>query len=129
MAETILLNCASKGLASCSAYAQAGAGALYRRTDVLGPHRPNLYARGDKTRVYFFTKDELAEMFSPSSKNAEHRFETINLGVDRRLLMNRKRQLKMYRIWMQGIFRKPGGEAVQSGTADDSAASAEKVQA
>ncbi|KXN90683.1 tRNA(Thr) (cytosine(32)-N(3))-methyltransferase [Leucoagaricus sp. SymC.cos] len=28
------------------------------------------------------------------------------LGVDRRLLVNRKRQLKMYRIWMQGQFRK-----------------------
>ena len=28
------------------------------------------------------------------------------LGVDRRLLVNRKRQLKMYRVWMQGKFRR-----------------------
>jgi tRNAThr (cytosine32-N3)-methyltransferase len=28
------------------------------------------------------------------------------LGVDRRLIVNRKRQLKMYRVWMQGRFRK-----------------------
>jgi tRNAThr (cytosine32-N3)-methyltransferase len=69
--------------------------------------RPNLYARGDKTRVYFFEKDELAEMFSPNHPDAPHRFETAHLGVDRRLLMNRKRKLKMYRIWMQGIFKKP----------------------
>ena len=33
-------------------------------------------------------------------------FETVQLGVDRRLLLNRKRQIKMYRVWMQGKFRK-----------------------
>jgi len=33
-------------------------------------------------------------------------FEIERLGVDRRLLVNRKRQLKMYRVWMQGNFRK-----------------------
>lgn len=75
--------------------------------------RPNLYARGDKTRVYFFEKEELQEMFSPSTDAQDgtsepvYRFETVRLGVDRRLLMNRKRKLKMYRVWMQGIFRKP----------------------
>jgi len=34
-------------------------------------------------------------------------FKIEQLGIDRRLLVNRKRQLKMYRIWMQGKFRKP----------------------
>jgi tRNAThr (cytosine32-N3)-methyltransferase len=33
-------------------------------------------------------------------------FAINQLGVDRRLLVNRKRQLKMYRVWMQGQFRK-----------------------
>lgn len=33
-------------------------------------------------------------------------FLAEQLGVDRRLLVNRKRQLKMYRVWMQGKFRK-----------------------
>lgn len=35
-------------------------------------------------------------------------FAIEQLGVDRRLLVNRKRQLKMYRVWMQGKFRKLG---------------------
>ncbi|KAH0583068.1 hypothetical protein H2248_010953 [Termitomyces sp. 'cryptogamus'] len=33
-------------------------------------------------------------------------FTSEQLGVDRRLLVNRKRHLKMYRVWMQGKFRK-----------------------
>ncbi|KAL9026941.1 MAG: hypothetical protein Q9196_004472 [Gyalolechia fulgens] len=33
-------------------------------------------------------------------------FEIASLGVDRRLLINRHKQLKMYRCWMQGRFRK-----------------------
>ncbi|KAF8956960.1 S-adenosyl-L-methionine-dependent methyltransferase [Flammula alnicola] len=33
-------------------------------------------------------------------------FTAEQLGVDRRLIVNRKRQLKMYRVWMQGKFRK-----------------------
>ena len=35
------------------------------------------------------------------------RFEVVNLAVDRRMLVNRQRKLKMYRCWMQGRFRKP----------------------
>lgn len=35
-------------------------------------------------------------------------FAIERLGVDRRLIVNRKRQLKMYRVWMQGVFRKLG---------------------
>ncbi|ETW78806.1 hypothetical protein HETIRDRAFT_478113 [Heterobasidion irregulare TC 32-1] len=33
-------------------------------------------------------------------------FAAAQLGVDRRLLLNRKRQLKMYRVWMQAQFVK-----------------------
>ena len=33
-------------------------------------------------------------------------FAIEQLGIDRRLLVNRKRQLKMYRVWMQGKFRR-----------------------
>ena len=34
-------------------------------------------------------------------------FDIVSVGVDRRLLVNRQKQLKMYRCWMQGRFRKP----------------------
>ncbi|KAJ6458148.1 methyltransferase [Mycena vitilis] len=33
-------------------------------------------------------------------------FAIEQLGVDRRLILNRKRQIKMYRVWMQAKFRK-----------------------
>ncbi|KAL1738665.1 S-adenosyl-L-methionine-dependent methyltransferase, partial [Schizophyllum fasciatum] len=37
---------------------------------------------------------------------AQPMFTVEQLGVDRRLIVNRKRKLKMYRVWMQGKFRK-----------------------
>jgi tRNAThr (cytosine32-N3)-methyltransferase len=73
----------------------------------------NFYIRGDGTRVYFFDKDELVRIWSEQGSNASETnekadslFEVVDLGVDRRLLVNRAKQLKMYRCWMQGRFRK-----------------------
>jgi tRNAThr (cytosine32-N3)-methyltransferase len=72
----------------------------------------NFYIRGDGTRVYFFEKDELANIWSGEDAFATEAqgetigFEIVDLGVDRRLLVNRAKQLKMYRCWMQGRFRK-----------------------
>lgn len=85
----------------------------------------NFYIRGDGTRVYFFEKEELLKIWtgqiSPSSgkdlasseenlmdedSDKHTGFEIVDLGVDRRLLVNRAKQLKMYRCWMQGRFRK-----------------------
>ncbi|CDK24737.1 unnamed protein product [Kuraishia capsulata CBS 1993] len=57
----------------------------------------NFYVRGDGTRVYFFTEDELRQIFGKV-------FKERKIGTDRRLLVNRKKQLKMYRIWLQGVF-------------------------
>lgn len=78
----------------------------------------NFYVRGDGTRVYFFEEQELRDLWSKGTRSrggegeekgveAEGGFEILNLAVDRRMLVNRQRKLKMYRCWMQGRFRKP----------------------
>ena len=91
----------------------------------------NFYIRGDGTRVYFFEEAELRAIWSGANENVkdvgtsdrpgaceangepneqikrENAFKTVSLGVDRRMLVNRQRQLKMYRCWMQGRFKKP----------------------
>ncbi|PSK43764.1 hypothetical protein B9Z65_7278 [Elsinoe australis] len=100
----------------------------------------NFYVRGDGTRVYFFEMDELREIWSGVSTSQEddvkegaaklqdskldHQtkegdrdagrpsFDVLNLGVDRRMLVNRQRRLKMYRCWMQGLFQKPASMTV-----------------
>jgi tRNAThr (cytosine32-N3)-methyltransferase len=71
----------------------------------------NFYIRGDGTRVYFFEKEELVRIWNGKEGTAgdtTYGFDVIDLGVDRRLLVNRAKQLKMYRCWMQGRFRKRG---------------------
>ncbi|KAI1261247.1 methyltransferase [Xylariaceae sp. FL1019] len=87
----------------------------------------NFYIRGDGTRVYFFEKEELAQIWrgetdAPGSSDSESKnaateniasetqeiplFDVEDLGVDRRMLVNRALKIKMYRCWMQGRFRK-----------------------
>lgn len=59
----------------------------------------NFYVRGDGTRVYFFTEEELRTIFTKNNYFIEHK-----IAIDRRLLVNRKRKLKMYRCWIQAMF-------------------------
>ncbi|OJJ77076.1 hypothetical protein ASPBRDRAFT_112551 [Aspergillus brasiliensis CBS 101740] len=89
----------------------------------------NFYVRGDGTRVYFFDRDELEQMWSqwtpekglPTAPAAGQEtevkdeqntadtkgvFDVKKLGVDYRLIVNRQRKLKMYRCWIQGHFLK-----------------------
>ncbi|OCF30390.1 S-adenosylmethionine-dependent methyltransferase [Kwoniella heveanensis BCC8398] len=87
-----------------------------KKNRLLDPETPNLYIRGDGTRVYFFEKEELEGMLvAPPSPTlaasevfGEHgkMFEIEQLGEDRRMLVNRKERKQMYRIWLQVKARK-----------------------
>lgn len=81
----------------------------------------NFYVRGDGTRVYFFDKEELSQIWgrwTPEKgvqvdleaesvpEEADAPFEVLNVGADRRLIVNRSSKQKMYRCWLQGNFRK-----------------------
>ncbi|KAF7684252.1 Methyltransferase-like protein [Astathelohania contejeani] len=58
----------------------------------------NLYRRKDGTITYFFTTEALENLFKE--------YEIRNLFEDKRLIINRKKKLEMYRIWIQGEFKK-----------------------
>jgi len=79
----------------------------------------NFYIRGDGTRVYFFEKDQLENIWSgkdfegEEEDNAIPKFDIVNIGVDRRMIVNRQRRLKMYRCWMQGLFQKPESTVIE----------------
>lgn len=64
--------------------------------------KENFYIRGDGTRVYYFEKEELVEIWTQTVSS----LALEKIEVDRRMLVNRKEQVKMYRNWIQAVFVK-----------------------
>lgn len=58
-----------------------------KRDRLLDPDTPNLYIRGDGTRVYFFEKSELEGILLRSPRGGEGAMFGIDqLGEDRRMV-------------------------------------------
>ena len=60
----------------------------------------NFYVRHDKTRAYYFTLEEIREIFTKAG------FEEIENKYCYRVIENRKLEKRMYRVWIQARFRK-----------------------
>ncbi|EPS38506.1 hypothetical protein H072_7736 [Dactylellina haptotyla CBS 200.50] len=90
----------------------------------------NFYIRGDGTRVYFFDRDQLGKIFDPGfgrkegegeegeAVEADTGMKAVLVGVDRRMLVNRARRIKMHRCWLQGLFVKGGEDEVAATLAE-----------
>lgn len=69
---------------------------------------PDSRPSGEDTEAQQAASTPIIHPILQSSPLPHPLFSVEALGVDRRLIVNRKRQLKMYRVWMQGKFKKLG---------------------
>lgn len=60
----------------------------------------NFYVRHDKTRAYYFTLEEIEDLFKKVG------FEVIENKYHYRMVENRKEEKRMYRVWIQSRMRK-----------------------
>lgn len=68
----------------------------YKKENILDV---NFYRRADGTLTYFFSKEYFLELIGSL-------FKVISIGFDKKLLLNRKRGLDMYRVYFEGILEK-----------------------
>ena len=70
----------------------------FKKGNCLGA---NFYVRGDGTRAYFFSEEEVDGLFTGQG------FLKQELHVDRRLQVNRGKKIRMFRVWIQAKYKKP----------------------
>ena len=69
-----------------------------KKDRLLDPEVPNLYIRGDGTRVYYFEKEDLRSLLTETASNGDGReskpmFEVVQLEEDRRMVRAREPRL------------------------------------
>lgn len=70
----------------------------------------NFYRRSDGTFTYFFSLEVLEQLFKRNG------FDIIENTFDTRVLSNRKRKIRMYRVWAQSKFVKVADTPLPSET-------------
>lgn len=68
----------------------------------------NFYVRQDGTRSYFFALDEAKSMFESAG------FEVLQNNFIERRTVNKKENINVQRWFLQGKYRKPWGEFIES---------------
>ncbi|KAI8813972.1 S-adenosyl-L-methionine-dependent methyltransferase [Cladochytrium replicatum] len=66
----------------------------------------NYFARQDMTLTYFFTVEELTELFTKPQQDGTPMFEVIEVGYVEKEVENRKLEVSMKRVFIQAKFRK-----------------------
>ncbi|GAA5875310.1 hypothetical protein JCM16303_000579 [Sporobolomyces ruberrimus] len=74
-----------------------------------GATTPNVES---STEVKSAPIDSLSPPAPPAT--SANRLDLLQLGVDRRMILNRKRQLKMMRVWLQGRWKKREEESEET---------------
>lgn len=71
----------------------------------------NFYVRQDNTRAYYFTTEQVAQLFTDAG------LEVVENEYIRRQYVNRQQNVVRFRVWVHAIFRKPvagsGGAAAK----------------
>jgi methyltransferase-like protein 6 len=61
----------------------------------------NFYVRQDNTRAYYFTTEEIQDLFTSCG------LEVVENEYIRRQYVNRQQSVVRFRVWVHGIFQKP----------------------